>query len=145
MRRFVLNLDFVLKSRHMESNSGELVTVPDESYTMQELVRRFTKGLDMGVTRSVAYSSEDGSDVPFDAPDLHRLRDMDLVDREEYSRSLAKDREVMASTLASRDALSKAAAEAAAAEDKEIREAHRQAKSKKPGKESDGPKSDKEV
>lgn len=145
MKRFIFNFEFVLTSRHMESNSGEIITVPDDSFTMKELVAKFTKGLDMGVTRSVAYSSEDGSEVSFDSPDLHRVRDMDLYDREEFSNALANDLDAKRASLDATLASQKAAKDAAAAEDREIREAHRQAKVVKPVKESGGPKSDKEA
>lgn len=55
-------------------------TVPNQSMSLEEILRRFSRGEPVPVGQEVNYSD---SDV-----DLEKLKNLDLVDREEYINSL---------------------------------------------------------
>lgn len=121
MKKKLVNAhEFQLLPEHMEKKSTlPSMTVPDESYTPRELLEKFSRNIDPGVTRRPTY--DDG--VNLDSPDLEKLRDSDLVDREEFRNSLTQE---INSQKASLDATmarqQKAKADAAkeAAEDKAL-------------------------
>lgn len=56
--------------------------VPDQSMSLHEILERFTRGESVTVGKDVEYGSEDESELNVD---LEKLRDADLVDREEFS------------------------------------------------------------
>lgn len=45
-----------------EINSGELMTVPDQSYTIQEILDKFTAGIPLNITQNGEYSDTDDFD-----------------------------------------------------------------------------------
>lgn len=51
-----------------EVNSGELITVPDQSYTIEELLDKFSHGIVPAVQMQGTYD-DDGSDSPAFVPD----------------------------------------------------------------------------
>lgn len=60
-------------------------TVPDDSYSIKELMVRFTNNLDLPI-RDAIYPDEDTTN--FDAPDVEKLKAMDILDRSEYLANL---------------------------------------------------------
>lgn len=61
------------------------VTVPDQAYSIQELLERHRQGIltDTGISREGFYP--DGEEEPnFDDPDLEKLSNSDLVDKQQY-------------------------------------------------------------
>lgn len=63
-----------------EINSGELLTVPDDAYTIEEIIDKFTKGIRLDIMESHGYSdSDDFDDIDgrsqiidlTDIPELH--------------------------------------------------------------------------
>lgn len=110
---------FRLLPEHTEVNNSPSQTVPDESYTMRELLDRFTRGLDPSVARQ---PTNDGLDT-LDSPDLEKLRDSDLVDRQEYAEALSRLNGSKKSQLKTQidEARKKAAESKKAAEEREAR------------------------
>lgn len=78
--------DFFDKSSVGVVNNDESLTVPDDSYTIKDLIRRYQAGCMPNVGRNVIYDDEpdiDNCDPTCDPA-------FDLVDREELSRDLAE-------------------------------------------------------
>lgn len=73
---------FELFSEDMEHPVGPSMTVPDQSMTVQEILMKFTSGMDPGVVREGVYSDTED----FDDLDLSQVNSMDLVDREDLAR-----------------------------------------------------------
>lgn len=71
-----------LMEHHVSHLDPISMTVPDESMSLQEILRKHTSGMNTVETnyREGQYNDEDD----FDAPDLEKLRDMDIHDRENY-------------------------------------------------------------
>lgn len=84
-KKLVNPVNFVLLPEHCEHPDPVSVTVPDESYSIRDLLEKFSRGVDPGVMRSPSYDS----DASHESVDLEKLRDSDLVDREEYSSHLS--------------------------------------------------------
>ena len=61
-------------------NLFESETVPNQTYTIQEIITRFTGGIMPNVNRQIEFDQEDLSDENFDAIDPTRRPDYDLVD-----------------------------------------------------------------
>lgn len=64
-----------------EHPTGESLTVPDETYTIREIVERFVRGNDIDDSLVRDESNDSGAD--FDSEDLEKVPHMDLFDREE--------------------------------------------------------------
>lgn len=45
-----------------EINSGELLVVPDQSYTIPEIIEKFTRGISLNIMREASYSDTDDFD-----------------------------------------------------------------------------------
>ena len=60
------------------------VTVPDQSYSLTELLERHRQGIltDTEIMKEAQYMDEEFTN--FDSPDVEKLRDADLTEREEY-------------------------------------------------------------
>lgn len=65
----------------MEHPVGESLTVPDETYTIREIVERFVRGNE--IDESFLRSESEDSGADFDSEDLEKVSGMDLFDREE--------------------------------------------------------------
>lgn len=102
---------------HMEHGDPVSVTLPDESYSIQELLDKFSTGLDPGVFRQPSF--DDGAD--FSSPDLEKLRDSDLVDKEEYSRELRGTIASQERVIVTKNAAEKAASDVLAMEAEELK------------------------
>lgn len=86
-RRLVKHHTFVLLDSHCESFVGHVSkTVPDETYTLREIVQRFRRGqpTDPGMMREGTYDP----DPSHDNPDLEKVHGMDLYDKAEFVDSL---------------------------------------------------------
>jgi hypothetical protein len=63
---------------HTETVLGKSLTVPDEAYTIKELLHRHTNGIDMsGIQKMPIYDEE----VTFDTPDFQKIHNSDLTDK----------------------------------------------------------------
>lgn len=62
-----------------EINSGEIVTIPDESYTIEEILDKFTKGIHLGIEQDGQYSDSDDFDDVDERTYLNDLSDIDDV------------------------------------------------------------------
>lgn len=80
---------FKLESQDMEHPSGVSITIPDESYTIKDLVQKFSQGIDPSISKLAEYS-EDSDD--HDQPDMRKLATADLSDVDNYKRELASRR-----------------------------------------------------
>lgn len=61
-------------------NLCESETVPNQTFTIQEIITRFTGGIMPNVNRKIEYDQEDLREPNFDAIDPTRRPDYDLVD-----------------------------------------------------------------
>jgi len=61
------------------ANSGEILTVPDQSYTIEEILDRFTRGIALDINRNGQYSDTDSFDDVDERSYLNDLTDMDEV------------------------------------------------------------------
>lgn len=61
---------------HFEYTEGETETVPDQSYTISEIITRFTGGIMPSIGKQIRYDE----DPTFDSHDLNARPDYDLVD-----------------------------------------------------------------
>lgn len=52
-----------------EINSGEVVTIPDQSYTVEQIFDKFTRGISLPLVRNITYTLDDESE-DFEAVDL---------------------------------------------------------------------------
>lgn len=78
-----------LKQHQKEKPKGESLTVPDESYTIQELIRKYASGLDPGISKLPNFNGED-DEVDFDDPDLSLEIRQDITDQAETLRQAAE-------------------------------------------------------
>lgn len=70
------SINFKLKKSDMETPSGKSLTVPDDSFTVQELLERNTRGLPLTGREGVFI---DDSDIEDD--DLEKFNRQDITDR----------------------------------------------------------------
>lgn len=61
-------------------NLSKSETVPNQTFTIQEIITRFTGGIMPNVNRKIEYDQEDLKDPNFDLIDPTRRPDYDLVD-----------------------------------------------------------------
>lgn len=85
--------DVLSKYKHVissgEENTGELITVPDQSYTIEELIDKFSRGIAPNIVRHQPTYDDDGNDelpfVPDDIVDVQQRYDM-LMQRAEHEK-----------------------------------------------------------
>lgn len=76
-------LDYRFGKQHTEFNFGESVTVPGESMSIHEMLRRHGSGL----IDSSAYRTGHYDDDPdYDDIDMNQVKDLDLFEKEEILR-----------------------------------------------------------
>lgn len=112
--RVINSLSYDFENVQYEVNSGELITVPDQSYTVREILEKFTSGLipEMHVYSDESdFNPEDEFDID---PTTHR--DFDLSDYQ-----LEKERNERALATESKDASEKT--KSVAGEETELSEA----------------------
>lgn len=80
---------FRQRQTNMPIHLGEVcstpsMTVPDDSYTVQDILERFTRGIDPMLTRNGSFDSEDHNssleDGEFDINPVHLVQDLTDVD-----------------------------------------------------------------
>lgn len=78
-RRFRLAHTFKIGESDVEHPVGKSMTVPDQAFTIQDILDKYTQGVDVGNYREGVY---DSADADFDDMDLEKVPHMDLVERE---------------------------------------------------------------
>ncbi|AXH73437.1 MAG: hypothetical protein [Microviridae sp.] len=72
---------FELQKKDMETPKGVSVTVPDDSYSVRELLDRHQKGLAFGIQRLGQFDDIDDED--FDALDMNDLQNQEMYEKSE--------------------------------------------------------------
>lgn len=88
MIKFRTPYNYDCESESYEKNELPSVTVPDESYTIQELLTRFTSGTMPPIWMDGEYDEDPDDDTIVESPG------MDIVDVHEYMNELAERREL---------------------------------------------------
>ena len=85
---FINRYNFDPKAKHVfeTANIDPTETVPDQSYTISEIINRFTGGILPNIQRNVSFDD----DPTFDSDDITRRPDFDLVDASEALASLSE-------------------------------------------------------
>lgn len=103
------------------SNSGVSITIPNETYTIRELLNKHTSGIMPNVERKAIYQE----DVSHDSLDLQKVQRMDYTDKEsifaqqtdlieqleQQQKELKKEREQLAQTRENEEKAQKGTAE----------------------------------
>lgn len=105
---------------------GPSETVPNDSYSIQELFKRYAQGQDLGNLRRPTFYMEDAN---HDTPDFEKVQAMDFAEREEVVAEVAQRGKVAKSQLDAIKADQDLKAKADAEELNEIKVQHRVAKS----------------
>lgn len=116
-KKLIAQHEFVLLPSHMEHPVGVSCTVPDESYSIKDLLEKFSRGMDPGVSKQGIYDSG----ANFDSPDLEKLKSEDLFDREEFATALSHSNAAISKELEVKAAKDKVDADNAAAADFEAK------------------------
>lgn len=90
-------------------------TVPDQSFSIQELLDKYARGVDVGVARNPVYPEQDSG---FDDVDLEKVGQYDMFDKEQLLVQAKRDQVEAKRKLAEGEA-AKAAAAKKAVEDVE--------------------------
>lgn len=77
-----------LKKQFMETPEGESQTIPDGSYEIKDLIKKYASGLDPVVSKLSNYDGED-DDVDYDDPDLAQLARADISESRQAEREAA--------------------------------------------------------
>ena len=72
--------DYQSEICYEKPNIDKSETVPNQTFTIQEIITRFTGGIMPNVNRKIEFDQEDPRDENFDAIDPTRRPDYDLVD-----------------------------------------------------------------
>lgn len=88
---YQLKNNWTLQRHQMETPKGVSMTVPDDSYAIKDLIKKYASGLDPGVTLLAEYNGED-DEVGFDDIDYAGEARKDFNDVEEL-KAQAKNRE----------------------------------------------------
>jgi len=78
---------FALEKKDVENGGGISLTVPDDAYTIRELLEKFTNGVDPSVSKTPIYPE---NDADFDDADLEEVNRMDIQERDEYRNSISE-------------------------------------------------------
>lgn len=76
---YQLKHNWKLRKHQMETPRGVSQTVPDDSYTIRDLIKKYAGGLDPGVTKLANHNGED-DDVDFDDVDFASEARQDIAD-----------------------------------------------------------------
>lgn len=89
MKKLIAQREFKYdREKHGVKIAGKSLTVPDETMSVQEMFRRVMAGLPVGGGKMAPQYDENAT---FDSEDLEKVRDMDLVEKDEYKGRLAQD------------------------------------------------------
>ncbi|AXH77290.1 MAG: hypothetical protein [Microviridae sp.] len=78
--------DFKLTPELMEAGGGQSMTIPGESYTIQEILSKFASGADLALSKNPIFTDPDD----FDDLDDFRRPDYDLADTVEAEIEIKK-------------------------------------------------------
>lgn len=85
-KKIIRQRDFVMQPYHYEIVEGPSMTVPDEAMSIQEIMAKHVRGIDMtSVFRQPAYDSA----ASFDSEDIEKIQHEDLFDKENRIKELA--------------------------------------------------------
>jgi len=87
MPNFRTTYNYVTTVDDIETPIGVSKTLPDESLTIEQIMARHTSGLIPPIEKETSNYLDEPD---FDSPDLEKLRDADLFEREMMSRDLAR-------------------------------------------------------
>lgn len=135
VNRHVYAGDYQVTEKSFEHQSDKVsITVPDESYTVKELMRRFTNGLPIaGAAKDPVYNGGD-----FDSIDMEKVGGMDPVDRTELAQQQAAKNKELKDKIESQQAEAEAKAKAKAGEFTELQKEVRELKKTRVSKVPDG-------
>lgn len=85
---FTSTINWKLKDRHKEHPSGLSETVPDDSYTIADLVKKFASGVDPAISKIANYGGDD-DEVDFDDIDMQKAAQADYTDVDEIKAAAA--------------------------------------------------------
>lgn len=75
-----------LQRKHMETPKGVSMTVPDDSYTIKDLIRKFGNNLDPSITKLSHFNGEDDEvshdDIDFSEASRGDLHEVELLQNE---------------------------------------------------------------
>lgn len=85
---FINRFNYVSTEKYCfeKANNDASETIPDQSYTISEIITRFTGGILPNIQRNVSFDD----DPTFDSDDITRRPDFDLVDASEALASLSE-------------------------------------------------------
>lgn len=94
--RFRTNFNSHLFPKNYEVNSGEKITVPDMAYTVEQILNKFTRGVNLNIYNDPEYSDSNDFDIPDNMviSDLTDLEDLVKVQalRELKFRQMSKSK-----------------------------------------------------
>lgn len=86
-------MSYIVQDKHFEHPKGASVTVPDESFTISQILQRSQQGLNLDLMHQGEYTLDDNSE-DFDAYDIEKLKQLDPYDREMLARDLKAKNEL---------------------------------------------------
>lgn len=110
MDKFVTHYNYVFDDDvHTETHGGSSMTVPDQSYSVREILQRFTTGIAPSISKQFYYESDQG-DINFDSYNPTNQGNFDLADFTNMVhdiRSVQNDSKSSVSTTVESSSLSK--------------------------------------
>jgi len=97
--------NFQLTDQDKETILGQTVTVPNEAYTIREIMEKFTHGISPEIEKSPIYGTDD---MDYDDEDHSKLLDLDPVDKQDVINRLQT---IQDDATAKIDSMAKAAAD----------------------------------
>lgn len=91
---------FVLHEEHCETTIGPSMTVPDQTVSLEELLRRHT----MGIPTTGMLEPQWSEEANHDSADLSKLNDLDLYDKQLVREAVESDIQRMKQTMADKKA-----------------------------------------
>lgn len=88
MKKLRGTLEFKLQKKDKEIPTGISLTVPDDSYTIQELLQKHEQGLALGIQRLAQYDIAD--DEEFDGIDMHKYQQLEEFEKREMIEKTAE-------------------------------------------------------
>ena len=93
--------------KHGELNTEPSQTVPDDSYTVKDILSRFTRGIDPMLTRMGQYDGDQNENLDDDSFVVNPIQDIndltDIDDLEEFLRVTKKNEELLKKAIQERE------------------------------------------
>lgn len=77
-----------LTDKHKEAPVGESQTIPDQSYTIADLVKKMARGVDPAISKVPNFGGDD-EELDFDDVDVRQAAEADLADSDEILKAAA--------------------------------------------------------